>query len=416
MSTREVVRIESSTLKLGVINSEVASVRTQTEAQTAVRVIDGDCIGLASAVGTTDLDKLTRAARENLFFEVPYPVTPQASRSMSVGHTGDTRSVDELVSFTQTILGSLRDEFPGFVFSHGVEQQHLAWHIESDAGLDLHYSRDSTQVAFIAKEKGSGNIVDTFVGVAGAELDVVGILREFRSHLDGYGKIVPPRVGRQKVIFPGLSGMAGAGLLQLIRSDLVARVYAQGASVFDGMVGDDRAHFSPDLSLREIRNPDDARVCPFDMEGVVRDALNLDVIRQGQLVSLAANQRDAQRYGVTATGTAIGDVAQLPSSGFGHLAAAPTAPKLSDLLDEDGALLVWFVAGGDSTRVGDMALPAQVMLVVDGDGRVVGRQAGATLTGNIFDVMGSDFVGVSAEKVDPYSDDSFFVTHMNVNG
>ena len=78
--------------------------------------------------------------------------------------------------------------------------------------------------------------------------------------------------------------------------------------------------------------------------------------------------------------------------------------------------MVWFVAGGDSTRVGDMALPAQVMLVVDGDGRVVGRQAGATLTGNIFDVMGSDFVGVSAEKVDPYSDDSFFVTHMNVNG
>jgi len=331
-----------------------------------------------------------------------------------VSHLGDVHDVSSLVEMAEDVLGTLRDEFPDFVFSHGVEQDRLAWHIESTAGLDLHYQRVNTQVAFIAKEKGSGNIIDTFVGVGGPQLNVDGILDGFRSHLRAYSNPVQGRSGHQKVIFPGLGGMAGSGLFQLFRTDLLARTYASGTSLFHGMVGDGQAHFSPALHLFESRDPDLARVCPFDMEGVVRSPINLDIVRDGQLRSIAANKRDAARYGVPATGTAIGDIAQLPVSGFGRLDATPTAPKLADMLDERGALLVWFVAGGDSTRTGDMALPAQVMLSVDGDGRPIGRVPGGTLTGNIFDVFGSDFVGVTEETVDPFGEERFLVTHMDV--
>jgi len=416
MSTREIVRAETRTLKLGVANSQVASLRTTVEAQTAVRVIDGDRIGLASAVGTADIPELTASARSSLVFDVPYPVSPQSDCSLTVNHLGDTRSADELVALTEAVLGVLRNEFPGFVFSHGVEQCHRAWHIESDAGLDLHYSRDTTTVAFVAKEKGSGNIMDTFVGVEGATLDVDTIITEFRSHLSAYGRLLAPVSGRVRVIFPGLSSMAGMGLIQLIRSDLVGRVYAQGASIFDGMLRDGAAHFSSKLSLAEIRDPDQARVCPFDMEGVVRDALSLDIIRSGQVMNLAAHKRDAHRFGLTATGTAIGDVASLAESGFGRTSGAHAAPQLCDLLDGEGALLAWFVAGGDCTRAGDIALPAQVLIAVDAAGRPVGRVPGCTLTGNIRDVLGEGYVGATEAKVDPFSDEGFFVTHMNTVG
>ena len=87
---------------------------------------------------------------------------------------------------------------------------------------------------------------------------------------------------------------------------------------------------------------------------------------------------------------------------------------MEDLLDEDGALLVWFVAGGDATRTGDMALPAQVVIAVDGTGKPVGRVPGCTLKGNLFDVFGEDFVGITEETIDPYSDDLFFVTHLTI--
>jgi len=413
VSVREIVRVESDTLKLGVTDSAIASVRSQTEVQTAVRFIDGGRIGLASAVGDADLGSLTQAARDALIFDVAYPVHPEGDRTLHCTHPGDQRSARELVEVTTELLGTLRSEFPQYVFSYGVEQKRLAWHIESDAGLDLHYSRDTTQLAFLVKEKGSGNIIDTFVAVEGSTVDIDATLAEFRSHLKAFAVPQPARVGRQPIIFAGLSG---SGLLQLVRSDLLGRVYAQGASIFDGKMGADEAIFSPLLTLRERRDPSSGRVCPFDMEGVVRDPLDLEIIDRGRLVNLAADKRDAHRFSVPNTGTAIGDAAQLPSSGFGQIVADSTVSSLQDVLGPEGGLLAWFVAGGNSTRAGDMAFPTHVLMVVDGDGQVIGRAPGATLTGSIFEVLGSDFVASTAQRTDPFSEEGFFVTHMTVQG
>jgi len=412
MTTREVIRAESSSIKLGVVDSQIASVRTQKEEQTAVRYIDGGHVGVASAVGVADLDSLTRAAQEALLFEIPFPVEPESNRTVSVEHVGDEHDVASLLKLAESVLGEMRSAYPNYVFSHGVEQNRLAWHIESDAGLDLHYRRVTTQAAFIVKEKGSGNIIDTFVGAEGLSLDVDSVMGVFHEHMSAYGRVLEPRTGRQRVVFPGLSGMASGNLLQLFRSDLNARTYASGASVFSGKVGDGGQHFHPDLHLFEARDPSRYRVCPFDMEGVVRRPYDLDIVRDGKLCSIAANKRDAERFGLPNTGTAIGDVAQLPVSGFGRIVGGPTAPSLSDLLDDEGALLVWFVAGGDTTRTGDMALPAQVVLAVDGKGTPIGRVPGCTLKGNLNDVFGADFVGITEQPIDPFSDEGFLVTHF----
>ena len=123
MSVREVVRVESETVKLGVVDSHIASVRTQNEVQTAVRVMDGGQIGIASGVGHTDLNDLTRSAQESLIFNIAYPGEPERECTLSCRHAGDQRSVSELVELTSDVLGILRAEFPQFVFSYGVEQQ-----------------------------------------------------------------------------------------------------------------------------------------------------------------------------------------------------------------------------------------------------------------------------------------------------
>jgi PmbA protein len=408
--------VDSKTLKLGVVDSEIASVRTQSEVQTAVRLIENGRIGLASAVGHANMDQLTQSAREALVFDVAYPSTPEGPRSLSCSHRGDRRGVAELVEITSEVLNVLRSEFPDFVFSYGVEQQYLSWQITSDAGLDLSYERDTTQLAFLVKEKGSGNIFDSFVGVEGGTVDVDATLHEFRRHLHALSRPLPAQTGRQRVVFPGLSGMAGSGLLSLIRSDLVGRVYAKGASVFDGQANSETLTFSPSLTLFERRDPQGGRVCPFDMEGVIRTALDMNIVEEGRITALAANKRDAHRFDLEGNGTAIGDAAQLPSSGFGQIVAQDTAKNLSDLLGPEGGLLVWFVAGGNSTRTGDMAFPAHVLMAIDGNGELLGRAPGATLTGNIFDVLGRDYVGSTSERVGPFSEEGFFVTHMTVQG
>ncbi len=61
-----------------------------------------------------------------------------------------------------------------------------------------------------------------------------------------------------------------------------------------------------------------------------------------------------------------------------------------------------------------MALPAQVILAVDGQGVPIGRVPGGTLKGNLFNVFGDDFVGITEQTIDPYSDETFFVTHLTL--
>ena len=414
MTWREVITVRSEAIKVGVVNSAVASIRSQAETEVGVRVMEGGYAGVASAVGQANLDALTVRAREALVFKIPYDVEPERGRELACNHAGDSRSEDELVRLTEEVLAGLKSNHPDLVFSHGVEQKRLQWDITSDHGLDLSYRRDTTSLVFVVKEKGSGNIIDTFVAVETGAVSTEEVLRIFDAHLSAFKRRGEHGAGRQRVIFPGLNSMAGESLIRMFRTDLVGRTYAQGASFFDGQVGDGRAHLSPIFTLSEVRNPSAARVCPFDMEGVVRDPLDLPVVREGRLVSLATSKRDAKRYGLTPSGTAIGGAGQLPTSGFGHLAAAPTAERLADLVGPEGGILVWFVAGGDCTRAGDIALPAQVLLAVDGTGAVTGRLPGATLTGNVRDVFGQGFVGSTVERSDPLSEEGFFVTHMSV--
>ena len=55
-----------------------------------------------------------------------------------------------------------------------------------------------------------------------------------------------------------------------------------------------------------------------------------------------------------------------------------------------------------------------MVLVVDRNGNPIGRVPGCTLKGNISEVLGDDFVGITQQTVDPYSDEGFLVTHLEV--
>jgi|GEM_PF-2802555 len=413
---REIITASSESTKLGVTDSQIASVRTQVEQETAVRVYAGGHAGVASAVGSADVDMLTERARAGLGFQIAYPAQPSADRKSEVSHMGRARSVGELVELTTGVIETLRENFPQYVFGHGLEQSRVGWRIHNDLGLDLSYERMTTQVAFLVKEKGSGSIFDTFVGTEGLDLDAASLIERFSAHLRAFGTpLGPPPSGKQRVVFPGLEGHAGGGLMQLIRSDMLARVVGTKASVFQSQLGTGEQVFSSSLSIQDSRDANRWRIAPFDMEGVVRSAPDHSLVHEGVLGTAVASKRDAVRYGVPATGSGVGELAQLPVTGIGKLVVQPTAERLVDLLDGQPALMPWFVAGGDCTRAGDLGMPCQVLLRVEADGTVSGRYTGCTLSGSIYDALGSDFVGVSEQRLDADSEESFLVTHMSVS-
>lgn len=411
---REVISATNESIKIGVSESQVASVRSQVEAETAVRVYADGSAGLASAVGAADLDVLTARARAGLAFEIAYPAAPSADRRLAAGHRGEWRSVDELVAMTAEVLDALTAAFPQFVFGHGVEQSRVGWRMENDLGLDLSYERVSTQAAFVVKEKGSGSIIDTFVGTEGLELDPAALIARFSAHLRAYVQplgVAP--AGQQRILFPGMEGHTGGGLLQLLRSDMLARAHASGVSVFKGK--QQSPVFSEQLTIYDTRDSDRWRVAPFDLEGVVRTEPDHALVQAGVVGAPLASKRDAIRYDLPPTGSGLGRISQLPVSGVGKLVMVPTADKLVDLLDGEPALMPWFVAGGDCTRTGDLGMPVQVLLAVEPDGTVSGRYDSCTLGGSLYQVLGADLLGISEERIDPDSEEPFLLTRMNIS-
>jgi predicted Zn-dependent protease len=99
------------------------------------------------------------------------------------------------------------------------------------------------------------------------------------------------------VIFAGPNGPGGAGIFQLLHSDLLARIYASGSSVFDGKVGSGEQVFSSSLDIVDTRDASRLRVRPFDMEGVVRDVPDLPLVKAGRMENIVASKRDAIRFG-----------------------------------------------------------------------------------------------------------------------
>jgi PmbA protein len=410
---REVLQHTQRTTRLGITASRIDSVRSGQETKTVVRLYDGGTIGVASAVGEYNEADLDNQAEQALSLGISYPVSPNAARREHFAREGRRYTTPELVAFTQELLTPLRAEFPQLLLSYGVTTTEAELSIRNDLGLDLSYTSTHTEVGLVAKEKGSPNIIDTFAGVDGTDITLEGTLRAVRRIFQAYANYLgKPESGHQRVVFAGL--WSYQPLFQLFQSDCTAPKYAKGSSVFAGRIDDEGIGFHENFRLVDTRDHRQVPVCPFDLEGTLRAQSDVDLVRGGALRAVAASRKDAARYELPATGSAIGKLTHPPLSGIAALRAMPTAPALRDLLDGEPAILVWFQAGGNCNRRGDLAIPAMTLFKVDGEGELIGRLDPCTLSGNLYTIFGEDFVGVSEESINPFANDNYLVTHLTV--
>ena len=75
-------------------------------------------------------------------------------------------------------------------------------------------------------------------------------------------------------------------------------------------------------------------------------------------------------------------------------------------------ILVTVTAGGDYTSEGLFAAPVQMAYLTDG-ARILGRLPEFSVSGSIYDIFGTDFIGVSTDT--PFSHEHLTVIRMKVN-
>ena len=103
----------------------------------------------------------------------------------------------------------------------------------------------------------------------------------------------------------------------------------------------------------------------------------------------------------------------VPSLGLPGLAINHTAPDLKTLLGNQKAIYVAISSGGDITTEGVIGMPVMLAFLVE-NGELKGRVADFNASGNIFEMLGEGFIGVSKQNIMSASESEMIVCKMKL--
>ncbi|MBQ4564742.1 MAG: hypothetical protein IJA48_00170 [Oscillospiraceae bacterium] len=388
---KELYQIKQRETALNITDSRVDSVRRKNITKTGCRVYENGCIGIAGVLGEPT-EATWEKAEAALSAAVPYPYAPceGAVRMRELGKITEDR---ELIAKTELLLETLRKEFPGYVYSNKVYSNEVTTLLKNDLGLCLEDIQRTVTVVIVVKEECSANVYDTVIAWIGREYDLEAVLRTARQILSAHSNPVALPEGRIPVLMR--SDMAS----DILSDYLDVQKLKKGASLLSGKEGEQL--FSPEFNLVASRKSDTYSAF-FDAEGMTLPDDRLPLIESGILLRGIADKKYASEYEAENTACAGGDYDDVPSldaeSGTVSVKATGT---LEQLLGAQDAIYVAMASGGDITPSGDYATPVQTAYLLRG-GKLVGKLPELNFRGNIFDLLGKDYLGCSSDR--PFDD------------
>jgi PmbA protein len=385
-------------LSLNVVQTRLDSIRKKDILRTGLRVYADGKIGVAGAIGAFDEGELTEKAVAALDLGIPYPYDLAAGREETVEPAFDLLDGALFVDEIQEMLAELEQSQPTFSFSNKINRRTQTVRLANDLGLDLQYRSTSIEVGLVVKDKGSSNILDAFVAYDGWRYDRAEFLRLANMVCDAYRQQVGIEDGRHPVLFLNADAVYRTKLAEALHG----QVYGTGASLFAGKLG--QRLFAPAFTVHESRSPRDEIMGPFfDAEGTVSADHRTPLIQDGVLVAVRTDKKNAARFGLPLTGSAVGDYDSVPSlgaayAGLPNLVIDNTGKRMVELLDGRKGILVWIASGGDFTPTGQFATPVQLAYLFDGE-RLLGRLPELSLSSHLYDMFGQDLIGVSTDSL-----------------
>ena len=389
---------------LNVTGGKIDSFREKEETTGTVRVYENGCIGVAGCLGTPDEHVLTDKAKEALALGIPYPCKLDGELEQESLNEKEIIPVPALIPTMQRFLDRLGEACPRFAFSNKISLNYKKAEYRNSLGRHLASSGSNVSIQLLAQNRGSGNLFDTAFGYKGADFDPEALLSQFKKEYDAFYTPADITPGRYPVVMD-IGDLLG-GTLQ----HFIAEMYASGASLLSGKLG--KKVFSDRLSLKNDMNPaTNPGVCFFDTEGCVAPDLRPTLIDRGTLVGLLTTKKSAEKLNLPNTGTAAAHYDGVPTLGFNHFYAEPTAPTLNALVPGK-AIYIVMTSGGDTTPDGHFAAPVQMSYLME-NGRLVGRLPELNIGGNFGDLLGNDYIG--AVRGDPSPDSMLCAVVMDVN-
>lgn len=403
-TVRESIRLSVRETAVSVSLGRIDSVRTRRIVRSGCRVYADGCLGVAGTLGEATAATWAEA-EANLALRIPYPYTPGRDLARARDLRGPALADDAFVRACEGLLEALRRRHPEYLFSNRIALTETETTLANDAGLDLVNRDRSVVVALIIKHRDSVHIFDAGLFRQDRAFDAEALLADARELLDAFGRKAVRPVG-EKV----LAVLQADLVLGKLEESLNGESVAKGASLFCGRMGE--RLFSPAFSLVQDRTDEAYHVPFFDMEGVVNPGDRVPLIENGVLLRPYSDRKAAALLGEPSTGAASGAYDETPGLSGTNLSIVPGTRTLAELLGGEPALAVLVASGGDFTPRGDFASPVQLAMRIE-DGRLQGRLPDCSVRGNLFELFGDDFVGLSSDR--PFMGERALVVRLAVS-
>lgn len=402
----EKLTLKTTSYGVNVSGNKVDSLRLKEDLRTVVRVYDGGNIGIAGAIGETDVDSLYKAAEEKLTQNIPYPEMLEEGKTRRENRAKTVIPPDRFVDTCKRLVARLEREYPDFIFSNKILLTEKQSDYENSKGTAYSYVGANCEIALSIKARSSANIMDLYYG---AEID--GDYDEDKIAAD-VGVLLKPYFNRVPLPEEDLPIIIDCFFAQNAFIDIIAEKYMSGASIFAGKLG--QKVFDEKVSVLIDRSPDNKKCLPFfDAEGTTLNDDKFYFIKNGVLEALNTYKRSAATFNLPASGSAGADFDAVPSFGFGGVKCAVTSDSLKELV-KGRAIYVSVTSGGDMTPDGDVGLPVLLAYIYE-DGKLIATLPEFGVSGNVFDLFGKDFVGIARNDVFGVTDEYVAVAKFKIN-
>ena len=401
---------KSNEITLNITDGKVDSYREKDETQCTVRVYEDGKIGVAGALGDADLQALEAQAIAKLSDGIPYPCKLNKGVKKSVIRDKAIVAEQDIVRVSKRLAKKVAAVCPRFLVNGKTQSSKISGSYKNSQGTELAYENHAFQAVFQLKDRDSSNILDAMyvasVPTYGkvTENKIVGDMQTLHDAYFGEKVTLPD--GKYPVIV-GVYDVLGH-----ILKDFIAEYYVSGGSLFSGKLGEKIFH--ENLSIAVDRNPVTNRVSAFyDAEGEIAPNYRAAIIDKGVFKNVLNSKNTSTMFQLPLAKTAGAPYDGVPSIALPGLSLNRTAPDLKTMLGAEKAIYVAITSGGDITTEGVVGMPVQLAFLVE-NGKITARLTDFAASGNIKEMLGDDFVGVSGKDIFDAVDSEVLVTKMNI--
>lgn len=386
---KELYQIKIKETALNVTQTNIDSIRKKNITKSGCRVYKDGFIGVAGTFGEATGETWERAIK-NLELKIPYEYEASKDKKRIRDLRRLNITSEEFVEKSEKLLDSFRKEFPEIIFGNKIRLVETETSLKNDAGLDyVNYDKSVTMELYF-KHVNSINVMDSFAVYESRDnFDVDKILEELRPQIKAFNNPVElPNLEKAIII-------ADVDFVQKIYESLNGETLGRKTSIFSNKLA--TKAFSDKFTLYSDLSDEECHIPFFDAEGSILENDKILLIENGVILRGYTDKKNSKEFGFENTASAFAGYDDVPTLGRINITAKKSDNNFTELAGNELVIFPVVASGGDCTNDGDFATPVQMAYLMQ-NGKYIGKLPEFSLSGNIYEMFGDDFIGISKDK------------------